>query len=91
MTVAAVGRTARRAPLDPGPSIDPFALAGQGGILFCSGNRIRVGLGVAFTVELPDGLDSPADLRAPRSSWRPWPLTTASTVVSRHEPGRAAA
>ena len=56
------GLMAARFPLEPGPPIDPFALAGGTGILFHSGGRVRVGLGTALRIALPGGLDSPADL-----------------------------
>jgi isochorismate synthase len=54
---------ATRLPLDPGPPIDPYALAGARGILFHTGDRVRVGLGTAASILLPHGLDSGADLR----------------------------
>jgi menaquinone-specific isochorismate synthase len=63
MTGGAPDVTAVRLPLDPGPAIDPFALAGPDGIVFCSGPRIRVGLGAALTIDLPRGLNAPDDLR----------------------------
>jgi isochorismate synthase len=47
-------------PLGPGPPIDPFALAGSDGIVFRNGPLVRVGTGVALTLHLPGGLDSPA-------------------------------
>ncbi|HEV3132462.1 MAG TPA: isochorismate synthase [Acidimicrobiales bacterium] len=53
---------ALRLPLDTGPPIDPFALAGADGILFHTADRALVGLGNALSVALPHGLDSPADL-----------------------------
>ena len=58
------GLTAVRFPLDPGPTIDPFALAGSHGILFHPAGRPLVGLGTAFSIDLPHGLDDPADLAA---------------------------
>jgi len=63
MTGGAPDLTAMRLPLDPGPAIDPFRLAGADGIVFSSGPRVRVGLGVALTIELPRGLADPDDLR----------------------------
>jgi menaquinone-specific isochorismate synthase len=48
--------------LDPGPPLDPFALAGPHGILFDTGDEALVGLGRALTIDLPRGLDSAADL-----------------------------
>ncbi len=53
-----------RWPLEPGPAIDPFALAGSDGIVFVSEGRVLVGLGRAAVVSLPHGLDVPADLEA---------------------------
>jgi menaquinone-specific isochorismate synthase len=53
---------ALRLPLDAGPPIDPFALAGADGILFHTAERALVGLGNSLSVALPHGLDSPADL-----------------------------
>ncbi len=53
---------ALRLPLDPGPPVDPFALAGADGILFHTADRALVGLGHSRSVALPHGLDSPADL-----------------------------
>ncbi len=53
---------ALRLRLDPGPPIDPFELAGANGILFQTGERTLVGLGRALAIDLPRGLDSPADL-----------------------------
>ncbi len=52
---------AARFALDPGPSIDPFALAGTTGILFHAEGRVLVGLGTALDIELPDGLDGDGD------------------------------
>ncbi len=57
-TVSAV-----RAPLDPGPPLDPFEVAGPTGIAFQSADRIMVGLGAALTFPLPRGLE---DLEAVR-------------------------
>jgi len=56
------GLAAARFPLEPGPPIDPFALAGGTGILFHSGDQVRVGLGAALRIPLPGGLDAAADL-----------------------------
>jgi menaquinone-specific isochorismate synthase len=56
------GLSAVRFPLDPGPAIDPFALAGANGTLFHPAGRPLVGLGTAFTIDLPHGLDDPTDL-----------------------------
>jgi menaquinone-specific isochorismate synthase len=56
------GVVAARFVLEPGPPIDPFALAGGTGVLFHSGGRVRVGLGSALHIALPGGLDSAADL-----------------------------
>ncbi len=62
MTQSSPGVSAARFPLEPGPPIDPFALAGGTGILFHSGDHVRVGLGAALRIALADGLDSPVDL-----------------------------
>jgi menaquinone-specific isochorismate synthase len=62
MSRSPTGVVAARFPLDPGPPIDPFALAGRTGILFHSGDRVRVGLGTALRIALPDGLDSTTGL-----------------------------
>ena len=51
-----------RLPLDPGPALDPFELAGQTGIVFQSAQRLLVGLGVALALPLPHGLASPDEL-----------------------------
>ncbi|HWE68724.1 MAG TPA: isochorismate synthase [Acidimicrobiales bacterium] len=52
--------TRRRIP--PGAPIDGLALAGSSGIVFDTGDRLLVGLGVALLIPLENGLDSPADL-----------------------------
>jgi hypothetical protein len=52
-----------RLPLDNGPPVDPFALAGPSGIVFHDDHRVRVGLGAALSIPLPHGLDSDRDLR----------------------------
>jgi isochorismate synthase len=51
-----------RLPLDPGPRLDPIALAGSTGTVFRTEARTLVGLGVAFTVDLPLGLDGATDV-----------------------------
>jgi menaquinone-specific isochorismate synthase len=51
-----------RLPLDPGPPIDPYALAGPTGIVFQSPDRMLVGLGVALTLPLPHGLEASGDV-----------------------------
>ncbi len=51
-----------RLPLDPGPRLDPFALAGSTGMLFSTEDRTLVGLGAACTLDLPHGLDGSADV-----------------------------
>ncbi len=51
---AAIG--ARRVALPGGDPIDPWALAGDDGILLAEGGRVLVGLGTALSLELPDGL-----------------------------------
>jgi menaquinone-specific isochorismate synthase len=56
--------TRRRIPF--GPPIDPYALAGDTGILFDAGERLLVGIGSAFTIPLPSGLDSAVDLARAR-------------------------
>ena len=59
------GRTvvAVRRPLDVGPPIDPFEVAGPTGIVFQSADRIMVGLGAALTFPLPRGLEDPVAVR----------------------------
>ncbi len=57
-----------RLPLDPGPTIDPFALAGPDGILFHTGEQALIGLGRALTIPLPCGLNSPSDLDQARDT-----------------------
>jgi menaquinone-specific isochorismate synthase len=52
-----------RLPVDGGPPVDPFTLAGPTGIVFHTDRRVRVGLGTALTIPLPRGLDSGRDLR----------------------------
>ncbi len=64
MTGPAVPPVAVRHPLGPGPSIDPFELAGPSGILFEDGGRILVGLGQALRLRLPAGLEGPQDIGA---------------------------
>ncbi len=51
-----------RLALDPGPPIDPFALAGSTGIVFRTADRLLVGLGRAMTVTLPHGLEGSAEV-----------------------------
>jgi len=51
-----------RLPLDPGPRLDPYALAGPTGIVFQSSDRVLVGLGGALTLPLPHGLEASADV-----------------------------
>ena len=51
-----------RLPLDTGPAIDPFALAGPTGIVFQSPDRLVVGLGCALSLPLPHGLDAAPDV-----------------------------
>ena len=62
MTGSSGGLVAARLPLDPGPPIDPFALAGPDDILFHTGDLALVGLGRAVAITLPHGLDSASDL-----------------------------
>jgi menaquinone-specific isochorismate synthase len=64
VTGPAVPLVAARHPLGPGPSIDPFELAGPSGILFEDGGRMLVGLGQALRLALPGGLDGPRDIGA---------------------------
>lgn len=45
-----------RLPLDAGPIIDPFVLAGPTGIVFQTADRMVVGLGQACLLPLPDGV-----------------------------------
>ena len=52
----APGPAARRHLLPAGSDIDPFALAGDHGILWADGGRILVGLGAAREIALPGGL-----------------------------------
>jgi isochorismate synthase len=47
---------ARRHLLPPGGAIDPYALAGDDGVLVADAGRILVGLGTAVTLDLPGGL-----------------------------------
>ena len=61
MTTAAPLSAARRR-VPPGPPIDPYALAGNTGILYDSGDRLLVGIGSALTLALEDGLDAPSGL-----------------------------
>jgi isochorismate synthase len=51
--------TARRVPLPGGNAIDPWALAGDDGLVLAEGGRILVGLGTALHLELPGGLADP--------------------------------
>jgi menaquinone-specific isochorismate synthase len=55
-------RVAVRIPLPPGPAVDPFGLAGPEGMVFCAEGRVRVGLGVGLSIDLPHGLASPVDV-----------------------------
>ena len=57
MTPPTGALVAVRLPLDPGPAIEPFALAGATGIVFRTAERTLVGLGRALTFTLPHGLD----------------------------------
>ncbi|HEY1988542.1 MAG TPA: isochorismate synthase [Acidimicrobiales bacterium] len=54
--------SAVRRRVSPGPTIDPYALAGNTGILYDSGDRLLVGIGSALTLPLEDGLDAPSGL-----------------------------
>lgn len=51
------GTRARRTALPGGTPIDPWALAGDDGILLAEGERVLVGLGTALRLELTGGLD----------------------------------
>jgi menaquinone-specific isochorismate synthase len=64
MSPAPTRLVAVRLPLDPGPTIDPFALAGSDGMVFQHDGRVVVGLGCARAVDLPHGLDSAAEVDA---------------------------
>jgi len=64
MTASAGTLVAVRLPLDPGPPIEPFALAGATGIVFRTVERTLVGLGRARTLTLPHGLDDAAAVEA---------------------------
>lgn len=55
--------TAVRFELEPGDPIDPFDLAGMGGLLFHAAGRVLVGLGSALAIELPGGIDSAGEVR----------------------------
>lgn len=54
---AALRPAARRLLLPPGPAIDPFALAGDDGVVMADAGRVLVGRGTSFTIGLPGGLD----------------------------------
>jgi menaquinone-specific isochorismate synthase len=66
-TSTPAGLTAVRRALEPGPPVDPYALAGESGILFDTGTRVLVGLGAALVIPLPDGLGSASDRDAVQS------------------------
>lgn len=51
-------------PLGPGPAVDPYALAGERGILFANDRLVLAGRGTAAVLALPRGLEDPADLDA---------------------------
>jgi menaquinone-specific isochorismate synthase len=51
--------SAVRVVLPAGAPLDPYALAGDSGILVVDGGRVLVGLGAAATFELPDGVADP--------------------------------
>ncbi len=55
-------RFAVRRRVPAGPPIDPYALAGNTGFLYDSGDRLLVGIGSALTLPLEDGLDEASDL-----------------------------
>jgi menaquinone-specific isochorismate synthase len=44
-------------PLDEGPPIDPFSLAGSSGIVIATDEMTLVGLGTALSISLPGGLE----------------------------------
>ena len=50
--------------LPPGDTIDPFALAGDSGVVLVDADRVLVGVGGAWTLPLPQGLDDAAALDA---------------------------
>ena len=52
----------RRVALPPGPPIDPFALAGEQGVLISHDGRVLVGMGTARAIDLPGGLADAAGL-----------------------------
>ena len=45
-----------RVALPPGTALDPFATAGDSGIVFVSADRVLVGIGSALSLDLPFGL-----------------------------------
>jgi isochorismate synthase len=51
-------------PLGPAPAIDPYALAGHDGVLFADDRLALAGRGTAAVLDLPAGLQEPADLAA---------------------------
>jgi menaquinone-specific isochorismate synthase len=55
--VDTAGLTTRRVALPTGDPLDPWALAGDDGILLAEGGRVLVGLGTALRLELPDGIE----------------------------------
>ncbi len=57
MTSRNASLVAVRVPLDPGPVIDPFLLAGSAGTLFRHEGLTLVGLGTATTMRLDHGLE----------------------------------
>ena len=83
MTRAAARLRAVRFPLEPGPSLDPFALAGSDGIVFRTESLVRVGLGTALSLTLADGLDDPEALAGVMRDLR-------SIPVEDHVPGPGA-
>ncbi len=64
MTAPSGPLAAVRLPLDPGPPLDPFALAGGSGALLHDGDRVLVGIGTARTLPLLAGLADGGRLRA---------------------------
>ena len=82
MTPSSPGLAAVRFPLDPGPPIDPFALAGSTGILFHAEGRVLVGLGTALTIALPHGLDADGDVRRATAALASLPCDDPSTPSS---------